>query len=175
MFVLGEWSVRFRALVNRYTNIIRGQFYGHTHYDEFKNVKSYKEDEKSAGVVWATPSFTSFPRKQPSLRMWEVDSETWHLWDYTQYRLYLNKTNKAVEDLRKRNPKYTDLELKATAKWEVAYTFRDYYGISMEFEEISRFIDRIKTDRSIATKVITMMHCEGPDSDSRQDEQFWTY
>jgi sphingomyelin phosphodiesterase len=175
VFVLGEWSVRFRALINRYTNIVRGQFYGHTHYDEFKNIKSYKEDEKSAGIVWATPSFTSYPYKEPSLRIWEVDAKTWHVWDYHQYRLYLDKANKAVEELKKRNPSYKDAELKATAKWEVAYTFRDYHGISMEFEEIARYIDRIKTDRKIATKVIKMMHCEGPDSEARQDEQNWVY
>ena len=63
VFALSQWSKRFVGLVNRFTNIIRGQFYGHTHYDEFKNIKSHRDDEISAGTVWAVGSLTSYPRK----------------------------------------------------------------------------------------------------------------
>lgn len=30
---LNDWSMRFNAIVDRYSYIIRGQFYGHTHSD----------------------------------------------------------------------------------------------------------------------------------------------
>jgi sphingomyelin phosphodiesterase len=175
IFTLGEWSTRYRALVNRFTNIIRGQFFGHTHYDEFKNVKSFRNDELSAGTVWATASFTSYPKKQPGLRIWEVDEETWHLWNYEQHRMYINQTNKAADELRaKRN--YTEEELRATGKWELAYKFVDYYGLkSMDFEEIAKLIEKIKDNKYIAKKIITMMHGEGPDSIERQNQVYWTY
>mmetsp|Transcript_8714 Transcript_8714/g.8252 ORF Transcript_8714/g.8252 Transcript_8714/m.8252 type:complete len:367 (+) Transcript_8714:612-1712(+) len=174
VFALGQWTIRFRAIVNKYKNIIRGQFYGHTHYDEFKNVKSYRDDELSAGIIWATPSFTSYPKKQPSLRIWDVDPETWHLWDYEQWRFYIDVANDQVNEIRKQ-PNHTEDDIRNTAKWEIAYTFRDYFGISLEFEEVANYIERIKTDKEVAKKIITMMHCEGPDSIARQNEQEWTY
>ena len=30
---MNEWSMRFNALTDRYSYIIRGQFYGHSHTD----------------------------------------------------------------------------------------------------------------------------------------------
>lgn len=174
VFTLSNWSTRFRALVNRYTNIIRGQFYGHTHYDEFKNIKSYRDDVLSAGTVWAVGSFTAYPRKQPGLRIWEVDSQTWHLWDYEQHRMYVNNTNIEANKVRQ-NPNYTEEELRKTGKWQIAYKFRDYFSISMQFEEIAKYIQRIKDEREVSNKIITMMHWEGPDSIKRIDEMFWTY
>lgn len=174
VFALSKWSTRFRALVNRYTNIIRGQFYGHTHYDEFKNVKSFRNDSLSAGTVWAVGSFTAYPNKNPGIRIWEVDAETWHLWDFIQHRMYVTETNKQA-DIVRQNPHYTQEELKKTGVWKIAYTFRDYFGISMEFEDIAQYINKIDTDREVASKIITMMHCEGPDSIARQNEQHWTY
>lgn len=89
--------------------------------------------------------------------------------------MYVNETNKAVDALRKRG-NYTEEELRATGKWQLAYKFLDYYGIkNMEFEEIAKMIQRIKTDKTVAKKIITMMHGEGPDSVRRQDEIHWTY
>lgn len=175
IFTLSEWSTRFRALVNRFTNIIRGQFYGHTHYDEFKNVKSFRDDEMSAGTVWAVPSLTSYPHKHPGLRMWEVDADTWNIWDYEQYRMYVNDTNAAADAVRQ-NPDYTPEELKSTGKWQTSYKFKDYYGIdNMDFESLAKLVERSKTNERISKKIITMMHCEGPDSIARIDEQYWTY
>lgn len=157
IFTLSQWATRFRALVNRFTNVIRGQFYGHTHYDEFKNVKSYRDDELSAGTVWAVGSLTTYPRKNPGLRMWQIDADSWHLWDYDQYRMYVNATNAAADALRA--GEYTEQELKNTGKWELAYQFKDYFGVpSMSFEDIAQLIERIRTDAETARKVITMMH-----------------
>jgi len=41
VFALSDWSEVYRLLMNRFAHIIKGQFYGHTHYDEFKVVKGY--------------------------------------------------------------------------------------------------------------------------------------
>ena len=174
IFTLSNWCTRFRALINRYTNIVRGQFYGHTHYDEFKTVKSFRDDQISAGVVWATGSFTAYPNKNPGLRIWEIDPETWHLWDYQQHRMYLPEVNEAANEVRSRDD-YTDEELRATGEWKIAYTFRDYFGISMDFEDIGSYINQIKDNDEVKTKIITMMHGEWPDSIDRQNEQKWTY
>ena len=54
-----EWSSRYRALVDRFTNIIRGQFFGHTHADQFEIVRSYA-DNSPVGVAFIAPSLTRY-------------------------------------------------------------------------------------------------------------------
>jgi sphingomyelin phosphodiesterase len=54
-----EWSGRYTALVDRFTNIIRGQFFGHTHDDEIEIVRSYA-DSSPVGVVHIAPSLTTY-------------------------------------------------------------------------------------------------------------------
>jgi sphingomyelin phosphodiesterase len=38
---LNDWAMRFDALTERYSYIIRGQFYGHTHDDEIGLIPSF--------------------------------------------------------------------------------------------------------------------------------------
>ena len=40
------WSANFNAIVGRYSHIIAGQFYGHTHLDEFQLFFSKEKNEK---------------------------------------------------------------------------------------------------------------------------------
>ena len=57
--VILDWSERYRALVDRFTNIISGQFFGHSHNDEIEIVRSYSDDSP-VGVVFITPSLTTY-------------------------------------------------------------------------------------------------------------------
>ena len=43
------WSANFNAIVGRYSHIIAGQFYGHTHLDEFQLFFS-KNKKESTGM-----------------------------------------------------------------------------------------------------------------------------
>jgi len=52
------WSARYRALVDRFTNIIRGQFFGHTHTDQVQVVRSFA-DGSPVGSIYIAPSFTT--------------------------------------------------------------------------------------------------------------------
>ena len=91
-------------MVDRFANIIRGQFFGHTHHDEFEIVRSYSDDTP-AGVVFITPSLTSYicfdiflcicrmGGLYPSFRVFEIDAETNQPINYYQYRLDLEKWN----------------------------------------------------------------------------------
>ncbi len=110
-------------MVDRFTNIIRGQFYGHTHNDQFEVVRSYNNDSSPVGVIYITPSLTtykkfnrtkillfSYTRLNPSFRIFEVDSETNQIVDYRQYRLNLTKWNQNTTG---------DIE------WDLAYTLLD--------------------------------------------------
>ena len=52
------WSGRYRALVDRFSNIIRGQFFGHTHTDQVQVVRSFA-DGSPVGSIYIAPSFTT--------------------------------------------------------------------------------------------------------------------
>lgn len=94
-------------MVDRFTHVIRGQFFGHSHNDEFEVVRSYK-DNSPVGTVYIAPSFTTFTDHHPSFRIFEIDSETNVPVNYYQYRLDLDKWNK---------------DTVGPIQWDLAYDF----------------------------------------------------
>jgi len=109
-----QWSARYRALIDRFTNIIRGQFYGHTHNDQFQVVRSYN-DSSPVGVIYISPSLTTYTKLYPSFRVFEIDADTNQVVNYQQYRL----------DLAKWNSNTT-----GPISWDVAYTFLEEYNLT---------------------------------------------
>jgi len=53
-----EWSGRYSALVERFTNIIRGQYFAHTHNDHIEIIRG-PTDDAPVGTVFIAPSFTT--------------------------------------------------------------------------------------------------------------------
>jgi len=131
-----QWSARYRALVDRFTNIIRGQFYGHNHNDQFEVVRSYNNDSSPVGVIYIAPSLTTYSKLNPSFRIFEVDSETNQIVDYKQYRLNLTKWNQHTTG---------DIE------WDLAYSFLDEYNLNdTSYASVDALADRIKSDNNTA-------------------------
>jgi len=56
---LAQCSYRYNVLMERYQNIIRGQFYGHTHWDEIRILHSYSDISKIIGMEIIAPSGTT--------------------------------------------------------------------------------------------------------------------
>jgi sphingomyelin phosphodiesterase len=54
-----ESSKRYQILLDRYSNIIRGNFAGHTHFDEVKVMRSYYKSEETTGIIYIAPSLTT--------------------------------------------------------------------------------------------------------------------
>ncbi len=90
---LSECSQRYNALIDRFSYIIKGQFFGHTHYDEFKIVHEYFNKTNIAGVIFTAPSVTTYTNRMPSFRVYEVNANNNDLVDYNQYFLNLTKAN----------------------------------------------------------------------------------
>jgi len=128
---LDQWSARFRALIDRYSFVIRGQFFGHTHSDFYQLYKSYI-DNSTIGMAFVAPSMTTNSERVPSFRVYEVDMETKIPIDYTEYWLNLTYYNDNLE---------LDLE------WYVAYSFLEEYGMpDMSFASYDNITERIMTD-----------------------------
>jgi sphingomyelin phosphodiesterase len=129
------WSARYRALVDRFTHVIKGQFFGHSHKDQFEVVRSYA-DNSPVGAIYIAPSMTTFTGHHPSFRIFEIDSETNIPVNYYQYRLDLDKWNKNTI---------------GPIEWDLAYNFIEEYGVKdMSFESVDQVADKIKSDEKIA-------------------------
>ena len=57
--------MRFNALTERYSYIIRGQFYGHTHSDHVGLFQSLTNKTNLAAYYLIAPSLTTYTGKHP--------------------------------------------------------------------------------------------------------------
>ena len=82
------WSSNFHAIISRYSNTITGQFYGHTHTDEFQLFFSDKNKVfvthennlltigfKVNNVAYIAPSVTPYHGGNPAYRLYKVGEE----------------------------------------------------------------------------------------------------
>ncbi len=76
-----------------------------------------------------------------------MDSATYHLLDYTQYRLYVEEANK-----------------NGRPDWRVAYKFRDYFQVpDMSPASFALVLERMQVSHwiSVATSRREMRRCSG--------------
>jgi len=92
--------MRFNALTERYSYIIRGQFYGHSHTDHigfFPNIANYST---ISNYFFIAPSLTTYSNKHPEYRIMTIDSDTLQVVDYDQYRYqykYVDWTSQSIQ------------------------------------------------------------------------------
>ena len=92
--VILDWSERFLVLVERYSDIIKGQMYAHVHEEYFAVMRG--SNNQPVGIGHVNPSLTTFVACHPSFRIYEMNEFTHDLIDYTQYHLNLTKSNKEL-------------------------------------------------------------------------------
>lgn len=115
---LNEWSMRFNAIIDRYSYTVRGQFFGHSHsdhvsfYPRLKNISKMEQAPLSSYYLVA-PSLTTYSNRVPEYRVMEIDFDSSIVLDFKQYRLDLRKFTS-----RDQNPVF-----------ELLYSFKESYGI----------------------------------------------
>ena len=85
-----SFSWAYFSIINRYQKTITGQFFAHTHYDEFMifyDEKDFKQPVMSihsinsfspvlslqVSIAYITPSFTTYPSLNPGYRIYTID------------------------------------------------------------------------------------------------------
>ncbi|OXU22613.1 hypothetical protein TSAR_016406 [Trichomalopsis sarcophagae] len=109
-----EHNTRYLQTVRQYSDMIRGQFFGHWHSDTFRVI--YSDNGEPVSWVMVAPSVTPYRAggpNNPGLRLYKFDNDTGQVLDYAQYYLNLPEAN-----LGKR------------ANWRLEYNLRDYYELS---------------------------------------------
>ena len=88
-----ECSLRYKALVDRFANTIRGQFFGHTHNDEMKLNTAFFDNEEVTGVMFIAPSITTYHDNFPVLRHYEAFQKGKNLKNVVNYRLEIEQAD----------------------------------------------------------------------------------
>ncbi|TFK72486.1 sphingomyelin phosphodiesterase [Pluteus cervinus] len=110
---MSDQSNYFDQIMQRYQNTIAGQFYGHSHHDEFAIAYSNYTNRSEAtamNVGLIAPSLT--PRSgQPAFKLYDVDPDTYEILDVHVY-----------------SANYTDPSFQREPQWNLHYSVRDAYG-----------------------------------------------
>ncbi|KAM9332450.1 sphingomyelin phosphodiesterase isoform 2-T2 [Pholidichthys leucotaenia] len=72
---LGSWSWNYYHIINRYESTITGQFFGHTHLDEFQMFYDEETMTRPLGVAFIAPSVTTFVNLNPDLSQLDDEGE----------------------------------------------------------------------------------------------------
>ncbi|XP_034034232.1 sphingomyelin phosphodiesterase [Thalassophryne amazonica] len=122
---LGSWSWNYYHIVNRYESTITGQFFGHTHKDEFQMF--YDEDTMSRplGVAFIAPSVTTYINLNPGYRVYFVDGNyqgsSRQVLDHETYILNLTEAN-GIAGAKGAHPEQNP-------KWTLLYRATEAYGL----------------------------------------------
>ena len=109
----GEFNLGMSKIVERYSSILVGQFYGHTHNDHLKVFKDVATSTKPTGVAYITPAVTQWEEHNPSFRLVQYNKQTFQLENIFTFVANLTKAN---------------LDGKIT--WSMEYDFINGYGLT---------------------------------------------
>ncbi|CAL4147603.1 unnamed protein product, partial [Meganyctiphanes norvegica] len=72
---LQVWSANYYTIVNRYESTITGQFFGHTHYDEFELFFDSREPHRATSIAYIAPSVTTYVGLNPGYRIYTIEGD----------------------------------------------------------------------------------------------------
>ncbi|KAL0267657.1 UNVERIFIED_CONTAM: hypothetical protein PYX00_009860 [Menopon gallinae] len=72
---LKTWQTNYYDIVERFSKTIAGQFFGHTHNDEFEIFYERKNPEKAVNVAYLAPSVTTYTYLNPGYRIYYIDGD----------------------------------------------------------------------------------------------------
>jgi len=146
---LSPWARHYSVLVERYQNIIKGQFYGHTHSDEIRLSRSFGGHNPTS-VQFIAPSLTSLSNRNPSFRIYSADSSSFEIKNYHQWRLNLAASYPGFKEV---------------------YDFLSYYNLNNLLPStLEKLAQEMKTDELVSLKYLKNIVTGGPETKGTCDE-----
>ncbi|XP_054161041.1 sphingomyelin phosphodiesterase-like [Oppia nitens] len=91
-----HWVYNYLRIVHKYNQTIVGQFFGHTHFDEFRLQYSPENKSQPIGVAYLTPSVTTYMGVNPAFRFYTIDTQG-NVLDHQNYYLNLTDANHHIQ------------------------------------------------------------------------------
>uniref|UniRef100_H0WLG5 Sphingomyelin phosphodiesterase n=2 Tax=Otolemur garnettii TaxID=30611 RepID=H0WLG5_OTOGA len=114
---LKSWSWNYYRIIARYENTLAGQFFGHTHVDEFEVFYDEETLSRPLAVAFLAPSATTYISLNPGYRVYLIDGDypgsSHVVLDHETYILNLTQANMPG----------------ATPHWQRLYKALETYGL----------------------------------------------
>ncbi|KAK2703000.1 hypothetical protein QYM36_018450, partial [Artemia franciscana] len=135
------WQIYTRELnkvVNRFEDTLAGQFYGHTHSDEFKIFYDTEDPSRAINVAWIGPSLTSYVDINPGYKVYLLDGEregsTFGMLEHEAWIMNLTEANIGPSE----------------PNWFKLYDGRETFGLnSLSAQDMSNLVDRFIIDEEL--------------------------
>jgi len=139
---------RLKILMDRYQNIIRGLFSGHSHSEYLSMIHEYYNETIPTHVNYICSGLTPYSEYQPSFRIYLVDKAGLYVQDYIQYRMNL------IESNEKREP-----------VWFIPYNATDLFNVTSlnDIESMAKY--------KISPEYIQHKYTDVPGSEDRGKDE----
>ena len=129
-----ELHARFLRLLIRFSHLLAGQLYGHTHSDSFRLIRS--ETGKPVGLSLVQGSVSPITGCNPSVRLYSYTDQT-GLEDFVQFFLDLQQVN-VVQNI-------SAVEL--GTRWKLLYRASESYGLKdLSPSSLEAFWEKLRTN-----------------------------
>ncbi|KPP70268.1 sphingomyelin phosphodiesterase-like [Scleropages formosus] len=129
---LKSWSWNYYRIINRYESTIMGQFFGHTHVDEFQMFYDEETLTRPLGVAFIAPSATTYINLNPGYRVYYIDGNYSNssrlVLDHETYILNLTEANN-----HSHAPSLSGAGPVPNPKWTLLYRASEAYGLKTLF------------------------------------------
>uniref|UniRef100_A0A336MKI9 CSON003052 protein n=1 Tax=Culicoides sonorensis TaxID=179676 RepID=A0A336MKI9_CULSO len=116
------WAREYKRIIERFSHLIKAQFYGHTHYDEFNIFYDSQNQSKPINVGWNGGSLTPYADE---------------VLDYSSWIYNLTKANQNVD---------------IGPQWYKLYSFKDQFNLkSLSLSELDELMHCFATDAQLLT------------------------
>uniref|UniRef100_A0A0K0DP58 Metallophos domain-containing protein n=1 Tax=Angiostrongylus cantonensis TaxID=6313 RepID=A0A0K0DP58_ANGCA len=136
---LEGWARNYYRIIQRFSNIIKGQFFGHAHtdyitvfYEDMHNISS-----NPIGVLYAAPSTTTFTGMNPAYRIYEINvTDHFKVDNIMNYFADLEKTT-----------------VDRPPKWKLLYSAKDEYDLNdLSPSSWNNLVNSVYNDRKSAER-----------------------
>ncbi|KAK6737109.1 hypothetical protein RB195_019668 [Necator americanus] len=136
---LEGWARNYYRIIQRFSDTIAAQFFGHIHADYFTLFYEDMHNTSSdpIGVLYATPSATTFAYMNPAYRIYDVDyTDQFKVANIKNYYANLDKTNE------NRPP-----------KWKLLYSAKEEYDLlDLSPKSWNKLLDSIYRNERVSKK-----------------------
>ncbi|XP_071502433.1 sphingomyelin phosphodiesterase-like [Diadema antillarum] len=142
---LAVWSKNYELIVKRYESTIMGQFFGHTHRDQFKIFYADTVTRRPISVAYVAGAITP-TAQNPGYRVYTMDGNytgsTWAVLDHDNYYMNLTEAN-----------------LTNKPKWRPEYKAKEAYGMkSLQPSEWNRLVEEMKKNETVFKQYYSYYH-----------------
>lgn len=72
---MSVFSREYNKIINRFESTVVGQFFGHTHKDEFKIFYDIEDPSRATSVAYIGPGVTTFDYLNPGYKVYIIDGQ----------------------------------------------------------------------------------------------------